>query len=209
SPGHPDLVAVAPQAIRLAVRVVQPVQQELGFVEMAEVLDGDQLIMTSNVKIQAAGQDQQDTTTVAYPSLAPISRVEIQPTQEERLDVVDGRLVGVAFEDGEEVAVDVEVGDAFGPGITRRLARSLPFVEGYVASFDQLTGSGEISTSIFRVTGQESFTTADGSETMVWVIVEEEEDTPDYFYYVDADTRELLQMAFTPQPGVRVEMTAE
>ncbi|MGB3541324.1 hypothetical protein [Rubrivirga sp.] len=209
TPGHPDLIAVGPQSTVLTVQIVEPMVQDFGTITTTESLEDGRLTFTSDVQIPQAGQNQQDTTVVAYPSLEPVSRVEVKPGETERTTFANGSMVSVVTEGGAEAVIEGELEGAFGPGVTRHLVRSLPFADGYVASFDQINGDGEISTSTLTVTGQEPHTLPDGSETTVWNIVEQEEGSPDYEYLVDAETRDLLRVAFTPQPGVRVEMTAE
>ena len=209
APGHPDLVAVAPQSVTLTIKLVQPMQQDIGTVITTEILEGDQLVFTSDIQVPQAGQNQQDTTVVAYPSLEPISRVEVSTDETERATFAGGRMTGTVSTDETSYDVEAVLEGAFGPGITRRLVRSLPFAPGYVASFNQIDGDGEISTSTLSVTGQEAHTRPDGTESTVWVVLEVEPGAPDYAYYVDAETRELLKVAFAPQPGVRVEMIAE
>ncbi|GAB5537343.1 MAG: hypothetical protein Rubg2KO_35920 [Rubricoccaceae bacterium] len=206
TPGSDALVAVEPQTVTMTVRLIQPQEQDLGTVTVTEILAGGQLTLTSDVQIPAAGQNQQDTTVVAYPSLMPISRVEVTPNEVERATFADGQMTGTVTAGDEVTNVEAALDGAFGPGITNHLIRMLPFAEGYVTSFRQINGDGDISLSQLSVTGQESYTTPSGSERTVWVIVEEEDGNPDYTYYVDAETRELLRTAFSPQPGVTLDI---
>lgn len=209
TPGTDVLTTVAPQTVTYTVLLTQPAQQELGSIAVTETLDGDRLTIVSNAQIPAAGQNTQDSTVVAYPSLAPISREQVTPAATKRLRFADGRVTGTAMEGGETTEFDAAVDGAFGPGITRTIIRSLPFAEGYATSFAQIDNDGERSVSFLTVTGQEAYTRPDGTETTVWVVEETGEDGPDSTYYVDAETRELLKMALAPQPGVAIEMVAQ
>lgn len=209
TPGSPALIAVPAETIAYKVLVVQPVQQEFGDITTTQSIADGRLTIISNVQIPQAGQNQQDTTVVAYPSLAPISRVEVTPSEIERSVYADGRMTTTTTAGDEVTTTEADLNDAFGPGVTRVLIRSLPLAEGYTASFDQMDADGEVSTSRVTVTGQEAYTLPDGTETMVWVVVEVEEGTPDYTYYVDATSRALHKMSFSPQPGVVVDIVAQ
>lgn len=208
TPGSDVLVAVEPQSGTMTVRLIQPQEQDLGTVTVTESLEDGRLILTTDVQIPAAGQNQQDTTVVAYPSLMPISRVEVTPNEVERATFADGQMTGTVTAGDEVTDVEAALDGAFGPGITNHLIRMLPFAEGYVSSFRQIDGDGEISLSQLRVTGQESYTPPSGAERTVWVVVESEDGAPDYTYYVDAETRELLRIGFSPQPGFTLEIVA-
>ena len=116
--------------------------------------------------------------------------------------------MGTVTENGVATELDVEMDGSFGGGMTRRIMRSLPFEDGLVASFRQLGADGEFSISRISVTGQEDYTTSDGDTVRVWTVVEVEDSQPDYTYYVDVETRELLRTTFEPQPGVLVEIVA-
>ncbi|GAB5537344.1 MAG: hypothetical protein Rubg2KO_35930 [Rubricoccaceae bacterium] len=207
-PGDASLVVVAPQNVTMSVRLVQPQEQDLGTITIGETIADGQLILTSDIQIPAAGQVQQDTTLMAYPSLMPISRVEVRPNEVERSTFTDGQKTTVTTQGEETTTVEAALEDAFGPGVTNHLIRMLPFADGYATSFRQINGEGEISMSALRVTGQTSYTTPSGTERMVWTIVETEEGNPDYTYTVDAETRELLRIEFSPQPGVTVAFVA-
>ena len=209
TPGSDVLTAVAPQTVTYAVLLTQPAEQELGSITVTETLDGDRLTIVSITDIPAAGQNAQDSTVVAYPSLMPLARTQTTPTESTMLAFADGRMTGTVTEGGETTEMDVAVDGAFGPGVSRTIIRSLPFAEGYATSFTQLTTDGERSVSFLTVTGRETYTHPDGTERTVWVVEEQEEGNPAYTYTVDAETRELLKMAFAPQPGVAVEMVAQ
>ncbi|MEO0560457.1 MAG: hypothetical protein AAF170_20015 [Bacteroidota bacterium] len=206
TPGSDALVAVEPQTVTMTVRLIQPQEQDLGTVTATETLADGQLTIMTDVQIPAAGQNQQDTTVVAYPSMMPISRVQVTPNRVSRATFADGMMTGTVTEGEEVTNVEASLEGGFGPGITNHLVRMLPFAEGYVTSFQQIDSTGDVSLSQLSVTGQESYTTPSGSEHTVWVIVEVEEGRPDYTYYVDTETRELLRTAFAPQPGVLLDI---
>ena len=208
-PGSDVLVPVSPQTVTYTVRLTQPAEQRLGTIAVTETLADGRLVMVSDVEIPAAGQNQQDSTVVAYPSLEGISRVTVTPSKTERLAFADGRMTGSITEGESTSSVDAAVDGAFIPGLTRLIVRSLPLAEGYSASYTTVDADGEVSTSFVSVTGQETYTRADGTEGTGWIVVESEEGTPDYAYHVDAETRELYKIAFAPQPGLAIEMVVE
>ncbi len=204
TPGSGALVAISPQTVTMDVLLVEPQQQNLGTIAITETIEDGRLTFTTDVQIPAAGQTQQDTTVVMYPSLIPVSRVEVKPGEVERATFGNGRMTGTVTEGEETRTVEADLGGAFGPGATNLIIRSLPFAEGYVSSFSQIDGDGDVSTSQLRVTGQDTYTTPSGTERTVWTVIEIEEGAPDYTYLVDAETRELLKIEFSPQPGVTV-----
>jgi len=206
TPGSDALVPVEPQNVTMSVLLVEPQQQDLGTITISETIANGQLILTSDIQIPAAGQVQQDTTIMAYPSLMPISRVEVRPNEVERSTFTDGQKTTTLTQGDETTTVEAALEDAFGPGITNHLMRMLPFAEGYVTSFRQIDGEGDISTSQLRVTGQATHTSPSGTERTVWTVLETEEGNPDYTYSVDVETRELLKISFSPQPGVTLEI---
>ena len=203
-PGSDGLVAVAPQTVTMQVLLVEPQQQELGSISVIETIEDGQLTIINDIQIPAAGQVQQDTTVMAYPSLTPMSRVEVKPTEVERSTFADGQMTTMTTQGNETTTLEAALEGAFGPGITNHLVRMLPFAEGYVASFRKINGEGDISTSTLRVTGQGTYTSPSGVERAVWTVLETEEGNPDFTYSVDVETRELLQVRFSPQPGVTV-----
>ena len=209
TPGDASLIEIEPQSATYVVLLTQPAEQELGSLVITETVENGQLTLTSDIQIPAAGQNQQDETVVASSTLEPISRSQTTPQGSHQLAFADGRMTGTVTEGGETTEVDAEVGSAFGPGVSRFLIRSLPFAEGYATSFTQISSDGEVSPSFITVTGQESYTKPDGSETTVWVVVETEDDAPAYTYTIDTETRELYKMAFSPQPGVQIEMVIQ
>lgn len=208
TPGSEALVAVQPQNVTMNVLLIEPQEQDLGTITITETLSDGRLTLTSDVQIPAAGQNQQDTTIVAHPSLMPLSRVEVKPGEVERASFENGQMMGTVTAGEDVTTVEAALDGAFGPGITNHLVRTLPFAEDYLTSFRQIDGDGDISMSVLRVTGQSTYTTPSGSERTVWTIVETEEGNPDYTYLVDAETRELLRIEFAPQPGVKLAIVA-
>ena len=205
-----DLLAEAPvQGTEFVVQMVTPSQQNIGTITTREALVDGQLVMTSRVLIPMAGANQSDSTVVAWPSLSPVHGSQSEPNESTELTFSEGRAVGSEVDNGQSRDIDVELTEAdFGPGITRRIVQSLPFEEGYVATFSQIQGDGDRSETELNVTGSETLT-RDGADRTVWVIQEVESGQARFTYRVDAETRELLQMEFSPQAGVLIQITAE
>ncbi|GAB5536016.1 MAG: hypothetical protein Rubg2KO_22650 [Rubricoccaceae bacterium] len=205
-----DLLAEAPtQSAEYVVQMVTPSQQDIGTITTTESLVDDQLVMTSRVMIPMAGANQTDSTVVAWPSLTPLYGTQVEPDGKEELTFSNGRATGTEVEGDETREIDIEVTDAdFGPGITRRLARSLPFEEGYVATFSTIQGDGDRSQTELTVTGSEILA-YNGADRTVWIVKEVESGQQRFTYRVDAETREMLQMEFSPQAGVLIQITAQ
>jgi len=209
TPGDASLIEIEPQSATFAVLLTQPQEQELGSLTINETAANGQITLTSDIQIPAAGQDQQDETVIASSTLGPISRSQTTPNGSHQLAFADGQMTGTVTEGDETTDVAADLGPAFGPGVSRFLIRSLPLAEGYSTSFTQIGSDGEMSPSFITVTGQETYTKPDGSEATVWVVVETEDDSPDYTYHIDTETRELYKMGFAPQPGVMIEMVIQ
>lgn len=204
-----DVLAEAPvQGTEYVVQMVTPQQQDIGTITTTETLVDGHLVMTSHVLIPMAGANQTDSTVVAWPSLAPIYGTKTEPDETLEVTFADGRATGTATEGRETREIDLEVTAAdFGPGIGRRLIQSLPFEDGYVATYSRIGGDGERLETELTVTGSETISHNDAERT-VWVVREAEVGRPGFTYRVDAETREMLQIEFTPQPGVLIQMTA-
>lgn len=210
-PGSDALVEAPVQGTEYIVQMVTPQMQDIGTITTTEALVDGHLVMTSKVMIPMAGANQTDSTVVAWPSLAPVYGTQTEPNEFKELTFADGRATGTDVEGNETREVDVELTEAdFGPGITRRITQSLPFEEGYVATYTQIEGDGDRSDTQLTVMNSEALT-HNGAERTVWVIqeVEVESNRPRFTYRVDAETREMLQMEFSPQPGVVIHITAQ
>lgn len=210
-PGSDALVEAPVQNTEYIVQMVTPQLQDMGTITTTEALLDGHLVMTSKVLIPMAGANQTDSTVVAWPSLAPVYGTQTEPNAFKELTFTDGRATGTHIAGSETRDIDVELTEAdFGPGITRRVTQSLPFEEGYVATYTQIEGDGDRSDTQITVMNTEPLI-HNGAERAVWVIreVEVESNRPRFTYRVDAETREMLQMEFSPQPGVLIQITAQ
>jgi len=208
-PGSDALSEAPIQGTEYVVQMVTPSQQDIGTITTTEALVDGQLVMTSRVMIPMAGANQSDSTVVAWPSLAPIYGSQTESNKSEELTFADGRATGTNINGSDSRAIDVEMTEAdFGPGMARRITQSLPFEEGYIATYSQIKGDGDHSETRLTVTRAETLT-HNGDEREVWVVQELEDGQARFTYRVDAETRSILQIEFSPQAGVLIQITAQ
>lgn len=211
-PGSDALAEAPAETAEYTVRLIQigiQGSRDIGSIAARETIEGDRLVTTSRLVIPMAMTDQTDSTVVAWPSLSPIYRFRSEPGESKELTFADGRAVGTDVEGDETREVDVAVTAAdFGPGIARRVARSLPFEAGYVATFSQIKDDGDRTETTLEVVGSETLAHG-GEDRDVWAVRVTEPGAPTFTYRVDAQTRDLLQIEFSPQPGISVQMTAD
>lgn len=207
TPGSPELVAAPPQSYEYDIRFPGEVPRVLGTRTMSETRDGDRLVVVTATLIPMGNQDQRDTTVVAWPSLAPISHASHSGEEVEMMAVADGQIRGRFLlgnlDEPTEAALPA---GAFGPGTKERIVRSLPFAQGYTATVRIADLRGEVKTDTITVTGQGTVTRSDGTERTVWLVDMIETGDPTTTYAVDAETREILRMSFSPRPGMTIEM---
>ena len=210
-PGDPTLDTSVIQAgeERFVVRLVSPMQQDIGtIVEMTSVADG-LVTRVTRIDVPMGGQAQTDSVVAVWPGLAPVSSASTQR----------GRRAGdsdaVTFTDGHAMTrittggtpVDSTItfdAPVFGGGWTSEVVRALPLAAGYTATFATLDADRGLTTTTATVTGTESVGTPAGA-VEAWTV---EVATPAQpaTYVIAQDTKALLAMRFSPQPGVRVEV---
>jgi len=208
-PGSDALAEAPVHSVEYAVQMVTPAGvQDIGSLTTTEALVDGQLVMTSHMVVPMGGVNETDSTVVAWPSLAPVYGAKTGSDETIELAFVGGRATGTVEKGAETTDIDAEVtASDFGPGISRRLAQSLLFETGYVATFSQIEGSGDRAETQLTVTGSGTLTHKGATRT-VWAVQEVVSGQPRFTYRVDAETREMLQMEITPQPGVLIHLVA-
>ncbi|GAB5536015.1 MAG: hypothetical protein Rubg2KO_22640 [Rubricoccaceae bacterium] len=209
-PSSEALVEAPVQSVEYAVQMVTPAgPQDIGNLTRTQAIVDGHLVMTSHMVVPMGGVNEKDSTVVAWPSLAPMYGSMSSASESKELLFSDGRATGTAVNGGETTDIDVEVAPTdFGPGIAYRIAQSIPFEEGYVATFSQIEGDGSSAEMQLTVTGSETLAHK-GQERAVWVVQEVVSGQSRFTYRVDAETREMLQMEIAPQPGVLIHVTAQ
>jgi hypothetical protein len=207
-PGSPDLVPAEIQAeAEYEIRMLAPQEQSIGTVRAVERIEDGRLVMVSHIQIPMAGQNQADSTVVAWPSLAPYHRTSDDGTEQTVLNFSDGTASGQRVLGNLEEDLSMTYTTAqFSQGTGRRIVRSLPFAEGYQATFETIKKDGETGSTSYTVTGQETFVHTDGTEHTLWLVDGVDSDGDTTVYGVDADTRSLMVMRFSPAPGYQIEM---
>ena len=201
TPGHPDLAAPAAQSYDYEIRLAGATPRVIGHVSQEETLTGDRLTVVTHVVVRPQNMDRRDTTVVAWPSLAPISRSVHNGEEHVRAAVAGGRLRGRSVLGNLDEPIDAAVPEgAFSEGVGIRIARSVPLRAGYTATFTRMDERGDAETATVTVTGP-------GPEAGTWLVeVVTPGGDPAQTHTVDGATRRLLRSAFTPQPNVTVEV---
>ncbi len=209
TPGHPDLTTPPLQSFEhVTRRVADGAARNVGWQQYAETRQGDRVVIVERRGRTLDSMSPGDTTVVAWPSLAPLSRVAFGDEETTRVAVVDGRLRGRHVLGNLDEPIDAPApSDAFGEGSRGLLVRALPLRAGYAATFRVLTAQGELLTDTVRVVRREAFARGDGSETPAWIIELAEAGTPTLVFTVDASTRDLLRRAYV-RGGATVETLA-
>lgn len=197
SPGDLDVSHVEPGQHRFTIQVVAPMQMAAGSVTRTFSRDGDEIVATTKVNTMQGAQS--DSSRAAWPTLAPAYYSSVNPLGSEALTYADGRVTGTAEGGGE---VDAELDAAlFGSGWGDVIASALPLAEGYTATYATFDGDAPGTPKTTTVTVQGSDTKL-GRE--VWTVYFDRDQPTTYF--VDKETREIVQFDFSPQPGVMVEV---
>ncbi|HEX9952269.1 MAG TPA: hypothetical protein VGB53_10910 [Rubricoccaceae bacterium] len=200
TPGHPDLATPAVQSFDYEIRMAGPTPRVIGQVSQEETLAGDRLTIVTHLTVRPQNMDRRDTTVVAWPSLAPLSRSVHNGQEHVRATVVGGRIAGRSVLGNLDEAIDAPVPEgAFSEGVGIRVARSVPLRAGYMATFTRIDERGDPSTATVTVTGP-------GPDAGTWLVEVAAAGEPAQTHTVDAETRRVLRSTFAPQPNMTVEM---
>ena len=201
TPGHPDLTAAPPQSYEHQIRLAGDTPRLIGRVTQEETISGDRLTIVTRTEVAAQGVDRRDTTVIAWPGLALISRSRVNGEERVRVSVADGRIVGRSVLGNLDEPLDAPFpAGAFGEGLRQRIVRSVPLRAGYTATFQRVDERGNATPATLTVTGP-------GEAAGTWLVeVATVASEPTQTYTVDAATRSLLRSTFAPQPNVVVEI---
>lgn len=214
TPGHPDLMtsSLTLDSQMMAARVMGASPQDAGTMSTMVTREGGTVTMVSKDEAQMIGRTGEVTTTFAWPSLQPIMR---QVTDSPSMTQYDGARVTGAWGRGEwdPIPFDITLRSApFQPETLPFVARALPFRAGYTATVPTFTANGRLSEHTMTVTGQETYTRADGSTVSAWVVEDATagRGARTQRYVVDAASRDLVAVTFSGRGGdVVIEPTSQ
>ena len=210
-PGDLDLSALPTGETTYTVRLLAPMQQEIGTITDRTARDGDVITRTSTVSIPMAGQNETTRAEVDADTYAFRMVTMEGSTAAGTLALEDGVVTGeraVAEQPGalpDPVAVnEVLDGPVFGGGLGFVLPRVLPLVEGHVHHVVAYSARDGVTVERVSVLPAETLKPGGGAAvSLVPVEVVDGEQT--MTYYVDPETRVVELVRFSPQAGVEVE----
>ena len=210
-PGDLDLSALPEGETTYTVRLLAPMQQDIGSISETVSAEGGVLTRTSVVAIPMAGQNERATAEIDAGTYA-FRTMEMDGSMSAgSLRLENGRIVGerqVGEQPGalpDPVAVDdVPDGPVFGSGWAFVVLPALPLSEG--ATHHVMTYSGRDGLVTERVTVLAPETLKPGGGAAVTLVpVETFDGETTMVYYVDPETRQVELVRFSPQAGVEVE----
>lgn len=206
-PGDGSLVTdwITPGTSSYTLRVVQPMQQDIGTsTETVSVEDGE-VVRVSVLSVPMQGMEQRDSLRAEAATLMPRLNRSAGGAADVSLEFMAEGVVGTATPRGQATETIMEMIDApvFDGSWAGEIAQSLPFAEGLVAKVPVFTAQGGLTEAVMTVTGQEAV-----GERTGWT-VEIDLGPQTLTQVVDAETREMLVLRLSPQPGVVIEIVPE
>lgn len=215
-PGDLDLSGIPAGETTYTVRLLAPMQQEIGSLTERVLRDGDTLVRTSTVSIPMAGQNERVTAELDAATHAFRSVMMEGVTAAGSLVLENGVVVGerqIARPQQSQqaptlpdpVAVnDVVDGEVYGDGWNYAIVRALRLAEGETHHAMVYRGRDGIQTVRLTVLAAETLKPGGGA-VMTLVPVEFDDGEQTMTYYVDPETRLVELVRFSPQAGVEVE----
>lgn len=207
-PGDGALITdwVTPGTTTYTLRLVQPMQQDVGTATETIVLEDGAIVRTTVVSVPMQGMEQRDSLRAEAATLVPLLHRSAGGPAEVSLEFLPEGVAGTASLPGQDTQTVMEMTDApvFDGGWIGEIAQSLPFAEGLVAKVPVYTVQGGLTDAVLTVTGQEEIGEGDAARTGWTVEIDLGPQT--VTQVVDAETRDLLVLRMSPQPGVVIEM---
>ncbi|WP_412061864.1 hypothetical protein [Rubrivirga sp. IMCC45206] len=195
---------LTPGTRAFTVRLVAPVQQDVGTATQTISLADGVVTRVTTMAIPSQGMSQTDSLVADAASLAPMTHSSAGGMAEISLEFMDEGVAGmVAPRQGEAATVLLMTdGPVFDGGWLGEIAQSVALDEGAVYTVPAFFAQSpeEQGTAVLTVGASEAV----GDRTGVAVAGQMGPVTMTYL--VDPDTRELLVTRFSPQPGVRIEI---
>ena len=213
TPGHPDLAADALAFESLAYSV-RTGDRTIGQITQRVTEDGPSVTVVTEVDIPESRQASVDSARVLRASLAPQFFSTTPRGGVPQTAAFDGaRVVGTYQARGHTLPIDLELeAPAFHDGSTSiaggaaLVARALPFREGYTGTVRTFSPTRRLGEVTLTVAGRESVDRLDGTAVSAYVVEERPEgaDAALRRYYVDPETRALLQVVTESQSGAPI-----
>lgn len=196
---------ITPGTTTWTLRLVQPVQQNVGTITEAYDVAGDEVVRVTTLSIPMQGLTQTDSLVAAASTLAPRLHRSSGGMLDLSLEFMDEGVVGtVTPRDGStDTVMETTDTPVFDGAWLTEIARSLPLAEDLVARVPVFTAQGGLADAVLTVTGQEEVETAEGVRTG-WT-VEMVAGPQVVTNVIDAETSEVLVTRLSPQPGVVIE----
>ena len=187
------------------IRVVEPMQMDAGTMTARRTVSRDEVTVEQTVSVPMQNMEVTSVSRAEAGTLAPLAFESDGGPETTRLAFTPQGVAGMkmpASGEGERLGVVFEA-PVFDGSMAAEIAQSLPLEEGYTTVVEAYDTQQGVYAITYRVTGQEEI---DGGST--WVVEAVSPSGPTT-YYVDPDTRRLLRIRMSPQPGVTVEMTRQ
>lgn len=201
----PSVVQAGEQ--RYIVRLTAPMRQDIGTVVETTTIDGGRITRVVRLDVPMAGQTETDSSVAVWPGLAPVfSSADGRGAGVETATFADGQATTrVTAADGTSRDSTVVLAEpVFGSGWGADIVQMLPLAAGYSATFTALDANEGLLTTTVTVTGSETAVTPAGP-VEAWT-VESVRGRTTTTYAIAKDSRTLLAVRFSPQPGAEVEV---
>lgn len=188
--------------------------QSVGQITQRVSQDGSYVTIVTEADVPQFRQAGTDSVRVLRASLAPQTVAYQNPngeTAQVRFDAL--RAIGSYGPEGRTLPIDLELktpafhaGQTAVSGGAALVARALPFEAGYAGRIQTFSPTQRLREATLTVAGREDAERLDGTTVSAWVVEERPEGSDDVArrYFVDPETRDLLQVVSTPQPGTTV-----
>ncbi len=196
---------ITPGTTSWTLKLVQPVQQNVGTISERYDVVGDEVVRVVTVSIPMQGMTQTDSLVADAATLVPRLHRSTGGMVDASLEFMAEGIAGTSTPRDGATETVMEMTDApvYDGAWLGEIAQSLPLAEGLVAKVPVYSVQGGVSDAVITVTGQEEVETADGARTG-WT-VEMNVGPQTVTTVVDAETREVLKTRLSPQPGVVIE----
>lgn len=211
-PIHPEDAPLDPSRLRsyaqtYRIRVVEPMQQDMGTTSRTLTVDDDARTATLVTTSRMGAMDGvvlRDSSVASWPSLQPLSRTITH--QETRIELVfsdrglQRTVSGSTVEPNETTLIDLD-GPAFDENWVGELIRMLPLEDGYATTVESVGSKGVPAPVRVSV---DALNETDAS-ARVWRVRTTSDDGWEMTYDIDDSTREVLRTRRSPQVGVVLE----
>lgn len=210
TPGH-DALAVGELTFEDQTFEVRNAGQPAGTITQTATTSGDYVTIVTRTDLPSLQQLSTDSVRVLRASLAPQALVVTGRNGAPAAVTFNAlRATGTYGPAGRTLPIDLSLktpafhgGTSAVSGGGALVARALPFREGYTARIETFSPTQRLREATLTVSGRESVERLDGSTVSAWVVEEETSGrgAVPRRYYVDPETRDLLQVTTNPPQG--------